>query len=408
MSYEDRPSFPVRTIVIGVLLLIGFAVLMSASGSMIEHMDTTEVMVVQSLTGQLTWYAGEESGYKWQGLGKVTKYPKRSQYWFDANPDTGDGEDQSIKVRFNDGGEGQISGSIAWEMPSSVEALTALHQKYGSFEAAQQDLIRTVVEKSVYMTGPLMSSKESYADRRNELIHYIEDQIKLGVYDTDTETVREKDAMTGQEKTVNYVRIAKDESGNPTRQESSPLSEFGIRTFNLSINSVTYDATVEGQIKSQQQATMQVQTAIAEAKQAEQQAITAAEHGKAEAAKAKWEQEVIKAKAVTQAEQKLEVARLEREAAEQEKQKQILLGQGEAEARRLVMSADNALDARLAAYVEVNKAYANALKDIKQPLVPVVQSGGSGQRGQTAVQDLIDALLAKTAKELSVNPVPAN
>ena len=35
------------------------------------------------------------------------------------------------------------------------------------------------------MTGPLMSSKESYAEKRNELLRLMEDQVQRGVYRTD-------------------------------------------------------------------------------------------------------------------------------------------------------------------------------------------------------------------------------
>jgi regulator of protease activity HflC (stomatin/prohibitin superfamily) len=310
-------------------------------------------------------------------------------------------------VRFNDGGEGHVSGSVAWEIPTDDASLTAIHTMYGNPHNLEQQLIRTVVEKSVYMTGPLMSSRESFAERRNELIRFIEDQISGGVYETVTETVKEKDPMTGIEKTVGYVRIVLDDAGAPMRQEASPLTEFHIRTFNLSLNQIRYDERVEKQIESQQRATMQVQTAIAQAKEAEQAAITAEKNGQAEAAKAKWEQEVLKAKAVTKAEQQLEVARLERAAAEQEKQKQILLGQGEATRRKLVMQADNALDARLAAYVKVNQAYATALQNIKQPIVPLVQSGKDGGGGGNGVQAFMDLLVAKTARELGVKVNPA-
>ena len=76
------------------------------------------------------------------------------------------------------------------------------------------------------------------------------------------------------------------------------------------MNSIDYDVEVENQIKVQQQAYMQVQTAIANSKKAEQDAITTELQGKAAAAKAKWEQEVIKAQAITQAQQEKEVAEL--------------------------------------------------------------------------------------------------
>jgi hypothetical protein len=70
-------------------------------------------------------------------------------------------------------------------MPFDEQNLTGLHVRYGSHEAIAQQLIRTVVEKAVYMTGPLMSSKESYAEKRNELLRLMEDQVQRGVYRTD-------------------------------------------------------------------------------------------------------------------------------------------------------------------------------------------------------------------------------
>jgi len=402
-KYDNAPSIPFGFILKAVVFVVLFFFGITFMPKMVEHQDATEVMVVQSLRGHLTWY--HTPGYHMQWLGTVTKYPLRSQYWFSKASDQGAGQDQSIKVRFNDGAHATISGSLAWEMPVDDQRLTAIHTRYGNTTNLEQQLVRTITEKAVYMTGPLMSSKESYAERRNELIRDIEDQISNGVYQTETESAKEKDPMTGQEKTVTVVKLIPDSNGGFLRQDESPLKEFGVRTFNLSLNSVDYDPQVEKQITAQQEATMEVQTAIANAKKAEQAAITAAKNGEAEAAKAKWEQEVIKAKAVTQAEQQLEVAKLERQAAEQEKQKQILLGEGEAARRKLVMQADNALDAKLNAYIEVNKAYAAALSQIKQPIVPLVQ-GGTGGNGQNGVQNFMDLLVAKTARELDVNVAP--
>jgi hypothetical protein len=86
-------------------------------------------------------------------------------------------------------------------------------------------------------------------------------------------------------------------------------------TQGLSLNAIDYDEAVENQIKVQQQAYMQVQTAIANSKKAEQDAITTELQGKASAAAAKWEQEVIKAQAITKAQQEKEVADLEAQTA---------------------------------------------------------------------------------------------
>ena len=368
-----------------------------------ENLDAKDIMVIQApFTGTLTVHT--DPGVKWQGFGTVTKYRRRSQYWFSAKPDQGGQTDQSIKVRFNDGGHATISGSIAWEMPTDYAHAIAVHKKYGSHEAIEQQLVRTVVEKSVYMTGPLMSSKESYAERRNDLLRYIEDQIQGGVYQTRTETSKDQDPITGQMRTVSIVRMLSDDHGGILRQDKSPFEDFGIRTFNPSINQIEYDKTVESQIAAQQRAIMEVQTAAAEAKKAEQRVITVAKEGEAKAAEAKWEQERVKAQQVTEAEQRLAVAELDRKTADQRRQEQILLGEGEASRKRLVMQANGALEEKLRAYIEVNKLYADAWKGYSGNLVPSVILGqGTNATAGSGVNQMLELLTTKTAMDLGLD-----
>ncbi len=57
-----------------------------------------------------------------------------------------------------------------------------------------------------------MSSKESYAERRNDLVQDIEDQVQNGVFRTVTEQAKQPDPMTGQEKTVKIVKFVLDNS----------------------------------------------------------------------------------------------------------------------------------------------------------------------------------------------------
>jgi hypothetical protein len=58
--------------------------------------------------------------------------------------------------------------------------------EYGSTVAIEQQLLKKVIEKSTFMTGPLMSSAESYASKRNDLLSYIADQVEKGVYKTES------------------------------------------------------------------------------------------------------------------------------------------------------------------------------------------------------------------------------
>jgi regulator of protease activity HflC (stomatin/prohibitin superfamily) len=398
-TYPGSPNFG-RYFKIGATIAV-IVMLLLGAGNVFEWLDAKDVMVVQYPNGALEVYT--TPGIKPQWFGHVAKFHKRSQFWFSKVKDQGMKDDQSIKVRFNDAGHANISGSLAWEMPMSREAVLNLYTKYGSQGGIEHQLVRTVVEKAVYMTGPLMSSRESYAERRNDLLGLIEDQISLGVYKTQTQQVKQPDPITGVEKTVSIVQLVKDDTGNMARQDRSPLAEFSIKTFNLSLNSIDYSKEVEDQIKEQQQMTMAVQTAIAEAKKAEQAAITAQKNGEAEAAKARWAQEVVKAREVTAAQQRLAVATLDAQAAEQKKRESILLGEGEAERRKLVMNADGALDKKLDALVKVNGQYADAIKNYTGSWVPSIVMGGGTSVAGSGAQEMIQLLTAKTARDLGLD-----
>jgi hypothetical protein len=352
-----------------------------------EDVGADEIVCIQNpLTGSFKWCISAGPTPQW--LGSTTTYYKLEVYEF------------SIGVRFNDGGHGTIIGSINYKLPLDAKHLTKLHTEYGSQEAIQKQLVETVTNKCVYMTGPLMSSKESYAEKRTSLIMYIEDQIANGIYKTTQKETKTKDPVTGIEKTVSVVEIVTDSAGRPMRQEEAVLTAYGIVTSNFAVSNMPYDSTVEVQIKQQQQINMDVQTAIADAKKAEQNAITIGKQGEAKAATAKWEQEAIKAKFVTEAEQKRDVAKLEKDAAEFMKQKDILLGEGEAQRKRLVMSADGALTQKLEAYKYSVDRLASAVE--KQKWVPEIQMG-QGSGGANAAINMMELLTTKAAKDLSLD-----
>lgn len=99
---------------------------------------------------------------------------------------------------------------------------------------------------------------------------------------------------------------------------------------------------------------------------------------------------------------KIELSNNEKEAAEFEKQKLILQGEGEAAKKRAIMSADGALDKKLQAWIQVNQNYAEALKGTQ--LVPSIVMGNSdATKGGSGATALLDLLMVKTAKDLSLD-----
>jgi len=397
---ESQGFFTARKmIVLGVVGIAAAFALPYVIMNSFENLDAKEVMVIQSpIDGTLAVFT--DPGVKWQGFGKITKYPRRDTFSFGG----GGKDDTSRKLRFNDGGHANLYGSVSWEMPLKPDQIVAIHKTFGSPEAVESAAVAKMLDAAIYLAGPLMSSTESSGERRAELVQYINDQAENGVYVTQVREREIVDAISGQKKLALVTEIMRDEKGNPKRQQGSILGEFSIKLMPMTISDLKYDKIVEDQIAQRQAATTQVQIAQANARKAEQEAITTAKQGEANAAAAKWKQETIKAQAVTEAEQKLRVAELAAKEAEQYKRTQILMGEGDAQRKQLVMNADGALDQKLIAYTEVNAKYAEAIK-AAQPgawTPSVVMGSGNGGSGTNA-STLIDLFTAKTARDLGID-----
>lgn len=419
---------PVKVFSLVVFVILGIGTWI-ASSYIWEEIEADETTVIQSpIAGTLTWYT--TPGLVWQWFGTVTPYKKRGIFSFEVR-----GAEQSkctntsgISVRFNDGAHATICGSVQYELPTATDKLTLLHTKYKGRTAVERDLIQTITNKSIYLVGTLMSSKESYSEKRNDLIFYVLDQIQNGVYKTKTTTEWVEDPLTKERKQVTKAEIVKDKDGGLERQEESTLNRFGIVAHNFTISTMPYDDVVEKQITQQQQINMGIQTSVAEAKMAEQRAVTAEMQGKANATAAKWEQETRKAVAVTlaqqekevqstnadrdrivaetQATQRLNVASLDRKAAEETKNQQILLGQGESERKKLVLAADGALEQKLKTYENVVQSAFQNLRGSQ--LVPMYVTGG-GAGASTSAMDFMNLLTAKFAKDIALDmTIPTN
>ncbi|MFM8741792.1 MAG: SPFH domain-containing protein, partial [Cytophagales bacterium] len=382
------------------VLFVGFGILFIIlilfSGKIVENVDNSEIVIIQSaFSGKVSIYT--TPGPVFQAFGTATHYKKSNQFWFSKTKDEGKSVDQSIKIRFNDGGHGSISGSVRWYMPSDEKAILKLHTDFGSHDAVEQQLVRQSVTKSVYMTGPLMSSKESSAEKRNDLLSYIEDQSINGVYRTKQEDIKVHDDLMNTDKTVTVVKIVQDKNNLPMRQEASSVKMYGVSLQGLALNSIDYDSEVENQIKVQQQAYMQVQTAIANSKKAEQDAITTELQGKAAAAKAKWEQEVIKAQAITQAQQEKEVAALEAQTALLAAQKVKTDADAKAYANSKLVSAGLTPQEKAQFEKDTKVGVAEALSKIVLPTT--YMSGNGGTKDASMLESILGVKLLGTEKK---------
>lgn len=351
-----------------------------------------------------------------QWFGDIDVWPKAETYFFTSDNDTkGDVDaDTSIEVRFNDGSMCRISGTARIIMPTTKGEAIALVTERGhkTYADVQEKLIKPTIRSVLRSTANLMSARESYSEKRLDYITWSKDQIENGIYKTFETKKQVEDLITG-EKTWKKVKEIKEDGGVPLH-EVSPLAGTGIKLVNFEIKSFVYEKKVQEQISKQQQARMAVETAKAKAEEAKQDELKAIAEGKKNVAIAKYQKEEEKIRAVVDAEKDKEtatiagqkrkdVAALDRDAAKLEKERLILLGEGEATRKRAVMSADGALQQKLATYERVNRMYASAIENYKGNWVPTTMFGGGESVPGGGANALIDMLTAKTAMDLNLN-----
>ena len=378
---------------VGLVMALGYG--------LVETVDQSSYQLRQMIvTGKMD--AKLVPGMWLQLFSEIVTWPKAETFFF-ANDESGSAiRDRAIEVRFNDGSLCDVSGTVRIILPRSEQAALDLVTRYGYADYAdlEQKLILPVVRNALRLTANLMSARESYSEKRADFVFWAWDQVQNGIYETEEETRKVLDPVSGQEVTKTFKIIKTKEDGSPSYQRN-PLEGLGITLVNFEVKLFDYTEKVREQIGTQQSALMAVATAMAKAQQAEQEALMVEAEGKANVARDRYEEEQKKIRAIVQAQerldvaeleksralveaqQRLEVAELDRQSAGAKKQEEILIGQGEAERKRLVLQADGALQEKLRAYVQAQQVWASAYAQRQVPTL-VMGGGGAGDTDQAS------------------------
>ena len=367
-----------KTKIFAIFIAVLAVITVACIGKIGEDVKNETIVVNQfPLTGTMEYWT--TPGFKMQWFGKTTTYYKTSQLWFGSDNEDGDQMGNPIPVIFNDASDGFIYGSLRVKLPTETVYLERIQTDYNGMDRLMQDLVRPTVTKVIYASGPLMSAFESYAEKKNDLIEYITDQLNNGVYKT---TVRQEeivDPVSGETKTVKIASLIEDPNapGGFKRSESSPFQYYGLEIGQVAVSKIDYSQKVRDQIAQQQEANMLIATSRSKTIAAQQEAIRAEEEGKMSATRAKWEQEKIKAVEVTKAEQEFEVARLAALKANEEAKK--IKAEGEAEAYRQRKLVEAGLSPKERAEFEMKTKIGIAEAFAKTQWPSVVMMGGNSQ-----------------------------
>lgn len=398
-DFESKAVNVPKKVLWGVVSIIALFVVLFVVGGVMEDCDKSKNYVCQyPLTGKYEVWT--EGGAQFQWWGNVYEYNKTTQVEFtgvEKNEEgyVASGSNPGAAVTFNDRGRGFIIGSLRVILPRDFQHMAKIQQEFGSEEALITTLIKPTLYKVVTSCGPLMSSLESVSETRTDLIQYITDQLNNGVYKTRVEKIKAVNELTGDTETISKAEILIDRNGNYMRQEGTgriiktkdgkeevdlcPFQQYGITCNLVSITDIKYDRATQDQIDAQKQANLAVVTAKTKSLEAIQKTVLITEQGKADAEKAKWEQEKEKAVAVTKAQQEFEVAKLEAAKAEEVARKVRAEGEAKAAANRALVSAG--LTPLEAATIKKETAIgiAQALAKSEVSWVPkIMYTGGNG------------------------------
>lgn len=348
----------------------------------IENNDAQTIKIKQALDGTMTVWT--TPGLRGQFFGTITAYDKSGIVWFSARPEEGKTRDESIPVRYNDGGTANISGTIRYKLPyegpDAQKRMLALHKAYRSERNFLDRAIKRQLIEAVQLTAGMMNSQETYTTQKSRFSMLTHDQLQGGVYEvkqvTDTTT-----SATGERKILLVNQIVTNADGTPKRKRN-PLTELGVEIIQVVIYDPVYEPTIQRQIGARFKSKMQAIVAMSEARLRKAEQKTAEAAGEKNVEQQRYDQLVVNIKEETEAESEKQVqvllAQRDAEVAEIDKQAkgwggkaEKEKGRGDATAKRLLQEADSNLEIKLTAIKAKHKALAYAIAN-GQPIVPAI------------------------------------
>lgn len=402
-----------KLIILGVIALIAVGAVFALTDQIFETNQSGFYQVKQAaVTGEMSVI--NEPGTYSKMFGTINTYQVSDMYYFSKyDEDGGSGIDAApVKVRFNDGGTAEISGSIKFKLSQKSERQLMLHMDYKSYRVVKKDLVRQVVTEALMQTATLMKAEESYSTRRSEYTTLTEGQIRDGIYMTESLEYEAEDVQ-GKKFIAREVKVKYNKAGKPIVRKDSPFKRYDIEILQFVIKDIDFDSTIDNLISQKKKAEQQKVVAKANAEKAKQDAITAAEQGKARIAIAKANEDVEKIKAVTnalkdkevallqankeksvallqaekdkavallQAEKAFKVAEFETKQANERAKKIIAVGRAESEANKLKVQAGLTPQEQAEWKYKTAVGIAANLSQVKVPGI-VISGGGNGKAG---------------------------
>lgn len=344
---------------------------------------------------------------------KEKEWPNQISVIYSADAPDYDMNDNSIEigqieVRFNDATTAKIKGITQYILPSDEKEMIMIHNTHRTPESLVSKRLAPYTKECSQSSAQLMSSEMHYGGGRAQMAQDFNEQLKGGVF---LLSVIEKvvfDTLEKDRKRVYETKIQFDSKGFAKRKISS-IKEYGIMVADAAITDVDYEKKVDEKLAKIIDAATKSAISKQELMTAQQQTLTAKAKGEQALVEIEYTQKQEQTRQVVSAQTKVMLAEQDKiqqkiayEGSILEAQKIKTLADAEAYAKSRIMTADGALDKKLAAYVTVQQHWATAFSEYGGAIVPAYMVGGNGNSGN-AMQNFMEMQNAKAMRDLNLN-----
>lgn len=389
------------------------------------------------------------TGWFFSGWGNSTSWPHEITIANTADDSNGAGSSQMppYSIRLSDNWRGEITQVTRFQIPQDSEQFLKMARDFRSPERVINATLRPAVLASLDSVANLYSMEQYYSGGERDAfktefsdmitkgraqVRQVEisgDPMEVGrASANDLEAAADTSDVGNTERS--YLRMEKvtDEAGVPIRIKHDYM-KYGITATSAILQNLDPDDMFESQQNARKEAASRRIVAREQRLEQEEQRLLAIQEGETNIARRQAEAKTIQIQRTTEAETekklvliaaqrikdeaeftrdtasvKLETARLEGEATE-------VSASAEAFAKRALIEADGALQAKLDAWVKAQTAWAGAAGQMNVPTTVIASGGGQGQGEGAAmngnalntVEGFMQLMMMKSAKDLAVD-----
>lgn len=405
-----NPLISKKAIALGVVVILLFIFLLMTNP--FSWNDAGNRTVVERTTGeQIVQFA---PGIFYAGFfAKEKEWPNQISVTYQEEAAKSEIEDNGIEVgqimiRFSDATTANVKGIVQFILPSDEKEMILIHNTHRTPGSLVAKRLAPYTKECLQSSAQLMSSEKHYGGGRAQMAQDFLDQLKEGVYLLKTEENIVFDSLEKEQKRIYQTEIQFDKKTSAPKRKLSSIKEYGITVADAAITDVDYEDKVDQKLTKIIDAVTKSSISKQELMTAQQQTLTAKAKGEQALVEIEYQQKQEQTRQVVEAETKVKVAEQDKlqqkiayEGAILEAKKIKELADAEAYAKSRMMQADGALEMKLKAQIEVQKAWADAFSKYTGAIVPQFQTGG-GVGGNGAL-NFMDIMTAKTAKDFALD-----